>query len=519
VLPVTKNNWQMYTNSNPRPNHHKKKVAVIGAGIGGLASACLLASDGADVTVIEKNAQAGGKMNQLKLDGFRFDTGPSLLTMPGIMHQLFDYCGQDMSNYLELVPLNPLCRYFYPDGTVFNSFEDKKKAIDEIKRIAPEDVANYQEFLSYSAELYHRTTDVFLFHPLSHFSDLLRLPIKDIFRIDAFTTVSNRVDKLVKSPYLRQFFKRFATYNGSSPYEAPATMNVIPHVELNQGGWYVKDGLYKIVWALKNLAISLGVNFKFNTIVNSIEVSDGFADGVNTSSGYFKSDIVIANSDAYETYINLMPMDALPASRRRQVEKTEPSCSGFVLMLGTNRRWDQLVHHNIYFSNDYQKEFNDIFRHKVMPNDPTIYVANTSFTDSHHAVSGGSNLFILVNAPYLNETQNWEELSNSYADFIINNLEQRGLEGLRSSVILKQTITPKDFYTKYRSNRGSIYGTSSNSRFAAFLRPRNRSPYIENLWLTGGSTHPGGGIPLCILSAFHACGIKADSSNVLPASK
>jgi phytoene desaturase len=510
------NNWQMYINSNPRPNYCQKKVIVIGAGIGGLSAACLLAADGAEVTIIEKNELPGGKMNQIVRDGFRFDTGPSLLTMPGILEQLFEYCGANLHNSIELIPLNPLCRYFYSDGTVFNSYEQKDKAIDEIRRIAPEDVVNYEKFLSYSADLYERTTDVFLFHPLRHFTDLFNLPVKDVFKVDAFSSVSKRVDKMVQSTYLRQFFKRFTTYNGSSPFQAPATINVIPHVELNQGGWYVKDGLYNISLALTNLAISLGVVIKYGVDAQQIQLQDGLAVGVETSSGFIQAEIVVANSDAYETYMNLLPHDVMPASRRRQIEKTEPSCSGFVLMLGTNRKWDQLVHHNIFFSQDYPREFETIFKEKKMPADPTIYVADTSYTDSNHAVSGGSNLFILINAPYLHESQKWDEISKSYGDFIIDVLEKRGLADLRKSIIVRETITPADFYRKYRSNRGSIYGTSSNSRFAAFIRPRNRSPYVENLWLTGGSTHPGGGIPLCVLSAFHACDIKADSSRVLP---
>jgi phytoene desaturase len=508
----------MYTKSNPRPNHHQKKVVVIGAGVGGLSAACLLAADGAEVTIIEKNDRPGGKMNQLEQGGFRFDTGPSLLTMPGILEQLFDYCGANFSKEVELIPLDPLCRYFYPDGIVFNSYENRHKAIAEVQKIAPGDTQNYEKFLEYSADLYQRTTDVFLFHPLRHFTDLFNLPVRDVFKVDAFSTVSRRVDSMVQSPYLRQFFKRFTTYNGSSPFKAPATINVIPHVELNQGGWYVKGGLYRITKALEKLAVSLGVKIHYGTAATNIEVLDDYAQGVTTAAGFLPADIIVANSDAHETYMNLLPLDVLPASRRRQIDKTEPSCSGFVLMLGTDQVWQQLAHHNIFFSQNYPQEFDDIFKHKKMPDDPTIYVANTSYSDPEHAISGGSNLFILINAPYLDDSQDWPKLSTTYGDFIISALEKRGLKGLSKSVIVRETLTPMDFYQRYRSNRGSIYGTSSNSRFAAFLRPRNKSPYLSNLWLTGGSTHPGGGIPLCVLSAFHACGIQADSSRVLPSS-
>ncbi|MCH8495710.1 MAG: phytoene desaturase [Balneolales bacterium] len=504
----------MYTKSMVPPNQKHRNVVVIGAGVAGLAAACLLAKDGCKVTILEKNDTIGGKLNIYKKEGFRFDTGPSLLTMPGLLQQLFEYCGADINEFLEFVPLSPVCRYFYTDGVQFDAFDDIPKTQAEIARFAPEDVEAYASFLAYSKQLYDITSDVFLFHPLRSYRDLFQLPITDVFKIDAFRTVNERVNKHFKSSHLRQFFKRFATYNGSSPYKAPATLNVIPHVEMNQGGFYVKGGLYKIAEALLALAQSMGVKIKTDTEVRRIDLHDDLVEGVTTLDRYYMADLVIANADAHETYLNLLPHHATPPSKRRQIDTTEPSCSGFVIMLGTNKKWEQLVHHNIYFSDDYKREFNDIFSRKTMPDDPTIYIANTSFSDSSHAIEGGSNLFILVNAPYLTDKQNWDEIEDRFIKLVIDKLESRGLKGLRDSIKVKETITPRDFYQKYKSNRGSIYGTSSNSKLAAFLRPRNRSPYVENLWLVGGSTHPGGGIPLALISAFHACDIKIDSRRV-----
>ena len=498
-----------------RPNQKYNRVVVIGAGIGGLTAACLLAADGCKVTVVEKNESVGGKMNQLTKKGYRFDTGPSLLTMPGILNQLFEYCGKSMSEYLSLIPLNPVCRYHYSDGVRMDASEHRERMLAEVGRIAPEDVKAYEAFLEYSNRIYDLTTDVFLFHPLRSYRDLFQLPVTDVFKIDAFSTVSKRVDTYFKSEYMRMFFKRFATYNGSSPYLAPATINVIPHVEMNQGGYYVKGGLYQIALALEKLALQLGVKIKTDTMVRRIEMHDDMAEGVTTEDGYYTADLIVANTDAHETYLNLLPHYVTPGAKRRQIDRTEPSCSGFVLMLGCNRKWtDILAHHSIFFSKDYKAEFDDIFTRKKLPDEPTIYVANTSHSDPEHAPDGGSNLFILVNAPYLHESQNWDELESRYTDLIIDSLEKRGLTGLRDSILVKETITPRDFYHQYRSNRGSIYGTSSNSRFAAFMRPRNRSPYVDNVWLVGGSTHPGGGIPLAALSAFHACGVAVDAARV-----
>lgn len=476
------------------------KCAVIGAGIGGMTVAALLANEGHEVHVYEKNEAAGGKMNEVRAAGYRFDTGPSLLTMPFVLEQLFEACGRQLADYLELQPLEPLCHYFYRDGTRFDNFSDRERTMEEIKRFAPEDAGAYSRFLDYAEQLYERTAPAFLFNPLYEWQDLKQLNLLDVLRIDALRTVSDRVDSYFQSSYLRRFFKRFTTYNGSSPYQAPATLNVIPHVELNQGGFYVKGGLYRVAEALQKLGEELGARYHFEKEVKTIRTDGKKTEGLDFADGTKeKADIVISNSDATETYRHL-----LDATRSGKIPGPEPSCSGFVLLLGCNRRFDGLAHHNIFFSNDYEVEFRQIFREKKLPADPTIYVADTSHSDPDHAPEGGSNLFVLVNAPYLTGKRDWDDTAKRYGSKVVRKLEQAGLEGLEESIEYRQVITPPDFYRNYRSHRGSIYGTSSNSRLAAFLRPRNKSPKTEGLYLVGGSTHPGGGIPLVMLSAFHA---------------
>lgn len=481
------------------------KIAVIGAGIGGLAVASLLAKRGHSVTLYERNSTPGGKMQEFIKNDYRFDTGPSLLTMPFVLEKLFKDCGKDVYDYLSFSALDPLCRYVYSDGTVFDNHDDREKTLREITKIAPADENNYAKFLDYSRKLYYRTAEAFLFNPLYNLSDLTSLKLTDALFIDAFTTVSKRVDKSFESEYLRLFFKRFTTYNGSSPFKSPATLNVIPHVEISQGGYYVKNGLYRVAKALEQLATACGADIRYNESVGRIETNDGRITGLQLESGEEISyDVVISNSDASDTILNLISENDLPKSRRKKQKNLEPSCSGFVLMLGVNKRWDKLVHHNIFFSADYENEFHQIFDKKMMPDDPTIYVANTSFSDKDHAPEGCSNLFILVNAPYTHESQNWDKIAGDYPDVIIHKLEKAGLTGLKDSIQVKEIITPRDFYCRYKSNHGSIYGTSSNSRFAAFMRPRNKVKEIDGLYMVGGSTHPGGGIPLVILSAMHA---------------
>jgi phytoene desaturase len=241
-----------------------KKIIVIGTGIGGLSAAALLAAAGHRVTVIEKNSVPGGKLGQIRMGGFRFDTGPSLLTMPFVLENLFRMCGKDLHDYIRLQQLDEICRYHYSDGTVFKTYSDPEKTLSEIRRIAPEDCDAYLKFMRYSRELYNRTAGSFLNNPLYSLADFKNLQFLDIFRIDALKTVSDRVDKSFRSDYLRLFFKRFTTYNGSSPYQAPATLNVIPHVELTMGASYIKGGLYSLSDALMKLGAGFGAEYIFN---------------------------------------------------------------------------------------------------------------------------------------------------------------------------------------------------------------------------------------------------------------
>lgn len=491
-----------------------KKTTIIGAGVGGLAVACLLANKGCEVNVFEKNETVGGKMQEITAEGFQFDTGPSLLTMPFILEKLFDECGEKLDDYVRLTELEPLCRYFYPDGVIFDNYSDREKSLQQIRNITPEDSENYLQFLNYSEELYKRTSDAFLFNPLFNFKDLKNLNFKDFLRIDAFSTVSDKVDSFFSSDYLKKFFKRFTTYNGSSPFKGPATLNVIPHVELNQGGFYVTGGLYRIAESLQQLAEKLGVRFHFNSNVEKIHTQSNQITGIELDSGWVQqTDLLFSNADASETLLNLLPKKSLSKRKRKKQKEIEPSCSGFVMLLGCNKQWDQLRHHNVFFSDDYRKEFEEIFDKKKLPKDPTIYIANTSFSDPQHAPDGGSNLFVLVNAPYLTGDQDWKTKKKQYSSVLLEELEKRGLKGIKKSLEYKKIITPLDFYTKYKSNCGSIYGTSSNSRLSAFVRPRNKERSFTNLYLVGGSTHPGGGIPLVIQSAFNAVQILERASN------
>jgi phytoene desaturase len=473
-----------------------KKINIIGAGIGGLSAAIRLAKAGFAVTILEKNERSGGKVNFVEAGSYKFDTGASLLTMRHTLEDLFEYAGRKLEDYLEIVPLEPICRYVWTDEIVFDAFQDLNKTEREIEKLEPKDAAGFRKYLTDSRRKYEVAEKTFLAHSLNDLPRLIRPKyLLDLFRISTLKTLDAHNRTYFASEKLRQLFNRFATYNGSSPFQIPATFALIPFVEFGLGAWYVKGGMYEIPKALEKLARESGVEFRFNAETEKIIVEGKKAVGVKLKNGEeLNADLIISNADAVETYRNLLP------ARNKRIERREPSCSGFALLLGARKKFPRLAHHNIFFSDDYKKEFDEIFKDKRPAANPTIYVCAASVTDASQAPDGCENLFVLINAPYTSEKTNWETEKQDYRNLIVKKLESFGLENLESSIEYEQIITPEDFEKKYRANRGSIYGISSNGIFSAFLRVPNKAKDVENLYFVGGATHPGGGIPLVLLS-------------------
>ncbi len=475
-----------------------KKIVIIGAGLGGLSAAIRLAKSGFDVTVLEKNETVGGKVNFVEAGGYKFDTGASLLTMRHVFEDLFTFAEKRLEDYLDLTSLDPICRYFWTEGTTFDASPDLQKTENEIKKFAPQDVENFRNYLSDSENKYKIAEKTFLARSLNDLPKLLRPKyLKDLLAISSLKTLDAHNKNYFQSPKLQQLFNRFATYNGSSPYLTPATFALVPFVEFGLGAWYVRGGIYEIPKALEKLARELNVKIRTNCAVEKIVIENKKAVGVRLENGETLSgDFVVANSDAVETYRNLIDESFF----NKKLDTREPSCSGFVLLLGTKKKFPSLAHHNIFFSDDYKAEFDELFVDLRPAQNPTIYVCATSKTDETQAPETGENLFVLINAPYTSDKTDWQIEAKPYRDLIIKKLEKFGLEGLDESIEFEQIITPHDFENRYRTNRGSIYGVSSNGIFSAFLRVPNRARQIKNLYFVGGATHPGGGMPLVLLS-------------------
>jgi len=476
-------------------------IAIIGAGIGGLSAAISLAAKGHRVSIYEQLNRPGGKMGELQANGFRWDTGPSVITMRHVFERLFREAGHDFNEHVQLLALNPITRYFWRDGLVLDAVADEDAMCARIAEFAPNDVDGYRRFLRYARQLHDLIGQPFLYRQQPTLKDLFKLPLADALRIDSMRSMHQAVKSHFRDPHLIQLFDRFATYNGSSPYQVPATLNVIAHVEMAMGAWYPRGGVYQIAQAMADAAQALGVEIHYGEAVQEINLQNGRATGLRLANGRkVAARTVIANADVTHTYEHLLP------SLAKHHRWLEPSCSGFVLLFGVRAgasATSTFTHHNILFSDDYPREFDDIFKRKLPTDDPTIYICITSKTDPDHAPPNHENWFVLVNVPYLSATFDWTKDGAAYAEQVKGLLAQRA--GLSSDrIVFECCLTPQDLQNTFGGHQGSIYGFSSNTKLAAFMRPNNRARDVKGLYFASGSAHPGGGVPLVTLSGMAA---------------
>jgi phytoene desaturase len=492
-----------------------KRVSVIGAGLGALGGALRLAKMGFEVTLFEKNETAGGKLNEKKLGTYRFDTGPSLLTMPFVIDELFEFCGFRRQDFLDFTPVEPICRYFYSDGATLDASANVEQMKREIAKLSTRDAEVYENFLAYSERLYKLTADIFLFSPIHEFAEILKwrnLPtLLRLPQIDPWRTVHGVVARFFKDARLVQLFDRYATYNGSNPYRAPATLNVIPYVEYVLGSYYIRGGMYRLAEALQHLASQLGVKIQTSARVEKILHDNRRVSGIQVNGEKIAADFVLCGQDVVVAHNELI--DGFE-KHREKLNRLEPSCSGLVFLWGVKKQHPELAHHNIFFSADYQREFEQIFDEKRPPDDPTIYIAITSKSDPVHAPAHGENWFVLLNMPYLTNGINWQNETPRARNIVIEKLGRTGFE-VANQIEAEFVLSPEDFYKNYLGNRGSIYGISSNRRSTAFKRPANRSRELRGLYFAGGSAHPGGGIPLVLLSGKIAAELMAKDKKSL----
>ena len=477
------------------------RVAVIGAGLGGLSTAIRLACSGNSVAVFEQQSFTGGKAGSIWIRDYRFDTGPSLLTMQIVFEQLFEEAGENLYSQIPVTRLNPLCTYFYPDGTNIHSYSDAARFAQTIQAEGLARSVDLDRYLAYCRKIYDTAADLFLWKSLHEISTYTNyktfLSLLRIGSIDSLRNMNQANESFFMDPRLVQLFNRYATYNGSSPYLVPATFNLIPHVEYGLGGFGADRGIYSIPQALTHLAQKHGVHFHLNARVQRIATNGNIVKGVVVDGRILPFDVVVSNADVLYTYRHLL---ADPANRwAKRYSSLEPSTSGYVLYWGINRRFPELGLHNIFFSSNYRKEFEDIFVRGVVPDEPTIYVNITSKLTPEDAPKNCENWFVLLNVPP-NRGQPWARDSGAIRERVLRKLDFHLRTCVSEAIEVEEIMTPSDIEKNTNCSFGSLYGISSNSRLAAFRRHPNRSPQYRGLYFCGGSVHPGGGMPLAVLS-------------------
>ena len=476
------------------------KACIVGAGIGGLATAIRLRAKGYEVSVFEQNSYPGGKLHAERYKGYRFDLGPSLFTMPQLVDELFELFGKDPKNHFSYHRKKVLCHYFWEDGTRFQAPAEPEAFISAASAVFGEPGEALRRYLDRNRRKYELTAPLFLEKSLHKIQTYLN---SQTFRaatamagLGIFKTLDSANKQAFKNEKLVQLFNRYATYNGSSPYQTPGIMSMIPHLEMQLGTYYPRGGMHEITRSLFELGEAEGVRFHFQEGVEQILTSNGSACGIQTSRGSYSFDLVVSNMDIYPTYRKLLPGEKAPERTLKQ----ERSSSALIFYWGIRKPFPQLDLHNILFSSDYQAEFNSIFNEKSLFEDPTVYLNITSKESPEDAPDGCENWFVMVNAPG-DYGQDWDMLIRECRSNIIAKINRILNTDIEKLIEVEELLTPGGIAEKTSSYRGALYGAASNNRFAAFLRHPNFSSRLANLYFTGGSVHPGGGIPLCLYSA------------------
>jgi diapolycopene oxygenase len=499
----------------------RNRVGVVGSGLAGLSAACVLAARGYQVTVFEKSAWLGGKAAVLNEAGFRFDMGPTILTVPSVLKRVFTEANRNIDDSLDLVRLDPQWRCFFTDGSVLDLVESVSDMAVSLDRFAPgtDSGPGYRDFLAYSERLHGISERHYFWKSIGGIGDMIDLKfgfslkvLGDVLAMRMGRSVAGTVRKFNPDPRVAQMLDHFTQYVGSCPEQSPAILCSIAHMQTQEGIWYPRGGTRAVPEALVKLGEELGVEYRTETGIARILVDDKSkrATGVETETGE-RIDLaaVVSNADSVRTHRELLaetaPRAARSFARRR---KYEPACSGVVLYLGLSKAYDHLLHHDFVFSRDPHEEFDFIYRRGEPAPDPTCYLASTARTEPETAPPGGDALYVLVHTPYLRPHHDWKRMLPEYRRVILEKLKTTGkMPDIESRIVFESALTPQDIHDRYRVLNGAIYGLASHGKWKGAFKPANRSRDVKGLYLTGGAAHPGPGMPMVLMSGW----IAADS--------
>ena len=493
------------------------RAIVVGGGLAGLASAVELATGGMRVTVVERNAHLGGKMNVLDEAGFRFDMGPTILTLPQVVRGIIARSGRRPEDYLQLVRLDPQWRCLYEDGTRVDLLEDLGRMAASMDRQFPGMGAGegWKRFIDWSRRMYRLSDKVFFYKDLGGIVDLMKRPptgdpglLGDVLAMRMHSSVAGTVHRMIREPHLRQLSEHFLQYVGSSPFLSPAILGLIAAAQVDHGCWYAMGGTRQVARALERILREEGAEIVTGAGVKRIVQRDGAAAGVELDDGRtLQADLVVSNCDVQRTYRDLLGDAASVRAQRSIAARYTPACSGVVLYLGLDRQYDHLLHHNFLFSGDSVAEFDDIYAKGVPARDPTIYLCVPSRTDPDQAPKGGEAFYALIHTPWRREGQRWEGpggLLEQYRPVIIDKLKRFGMPDIERHIVVERHLTPASIERLYNAEGGAIYGLASHGKLHGGFKPRNRSGAVRNLYLAGGSANPGPGVPMVLMSGVTA---------------
>lgn len=465
--------------------------------MGGLATAIRLAAKGHAVNIFEKNSYPGGKLTEFTTNGYRFDKGPSLFTLPELIDELSVLTG--FKGDFRYRRLETITNYFYEDGSRVTAYADQDNFAKELHDKLGEDEVNVKKQLAKSKFYYDTTADLFLnqsLHQLKNFINLKTL--KGIVRapfLGLNKSMHAQNEAQFKNKKTVQLFDRYATYNGSDPYKAPALMNIVNHLEFGLGAFLPERGMHQITEHLVNMALHVGVKFYFSHPVEEVVVENNKVKGIKSNGNLFQSDLVVSDVDMHVLYNKLLPI----AFKPHKLLDQEKSSSAYVFYWGIKKEFKELGLHNILFSNSYKEEFEHLFEKDKPSKDPTIYISITSKYCRADAPEGCENWFVMVNVPH-HKNKKGVNYASELREQVIKKINRMLHTDIEKFIEVEEKLDPIDIEQQTSSFGGSLYGNASNTKFSAFLRHANYSSKIKGLYLVGGSVHPGGGIPLCLLS-------------------
>jgi phytoene desaturase len=478
-----------------------KSVLIVGAGIGGIATAARLAKDGFRVTVVEKNEQPGGRCGQMSVGGYRFDTGATFFMMPSIYAETFATLGERMEDHLDLLRVDPTYHLHFPDESQMTLTPDMVQMRNQMEAIEPGSYARLLDYLGKGGDIYRRALPGLISRDFKSFFEFINPRMIWLFlHMKAVTMHTDYVKRFFRDERLRMAFTFQDMYMGMSPFESPATYSLMQYVELAEGLYYPRGGLYRVTQALVGLAEKAGVTFRYNAPVEQVVIRDGRATGLRLVGGQeLTADIVVTNADVGYSYSNLLPDDGTA----RRIDRMEYGCSTAMFYWGVDKRYPQLGAHNLFLNGDYRRSFEDVFRETALPETPNFYIHAPAQLDSSVAPAGHDVLYVAVPVGSLDakQVQDWPAIMARARRFVLQRLAKLGIDDLEQHIKVEASFDPRDWQKRYNLPRGSVHGLSHKLTQMAYFRPAHRHARFRNLYFVGAGTHPGTGIPTVLLSA------------------